>query len=294
VTEAVAPEPRRLFRPIRNGWGDGEMAVLEFGRADRPVDLIFLHANGFNALTYRSLLAPLGRTHRVWAPDLRGHGRSRLPTSLTGRRSWSDHRDDLLVLLSGLESPAPLVAGHSIGGVTALLAAAERPELFRGLLLLDPVIWTRSAIALFQLPVSERLMERAPIVKGARARRSRFPSREAAFETYRKRAVFGDWPDGVLRDYLEDGLVSDGEEMRLACDPAWEASNYVSQAHDPRRALRRYPGPVEVVKAQTGSLCRLRDGRRGSLEVSTAADTHHLFPITQADRTRAIIEHALG
>ena len=49
--------PRRLSLPVANRWGAGEMNVLDFGDPDRPVDLIFVHANGFNAMTYRSLLA---------------------------------------------------------------------------------------------------------------------------------------------------------------------------------------------------------------------------------------------
>lgn len=91
--------PRRISVPIDNRWGAGDMAVLDFGDPKRPVDLIFVHANGFNALTYRSLLQPLSGALRIWAPDLRGHGRTRLPALPDGRRSWKDHRDDLICLL---------------------------------------------------------------------------------------------------------------------------------------------------------------------------------------------------
>ena len=52
------------------------MSLLDFGDPKRPVDLVFVHANGFNALTYRTLLAPLSGSLRIWAPDLRGHGGS--------------------------------------------------------------------------------------------------------------------------------------------------------------------------------------------------------------------------
>ena len=76
--------PRRLTVPIDNRWGGGEMAVLDFGDLARPVDLIFVHANGFNAYTYRSLLQPLSGALRIWAPDLRGHGRTGLPASRRG------------------------------------------------------------------------------------------------------------------------------------------------------------------------------------------------------------------
>lgn len=95
--------PRRLSLPVDNRWGAGEMSVLDFGDPKRPVDLVFVHANGFNAMTYRTLLAPLSGTLRIWAPDLRGHGRTTLPTEPQGRRGWSDHRDDLVALLDSLD-----------------------------------------------------------------------------------------------------------------------------------------------------------------------------------------------
>ena len=58
-------EPRRRMIPIRSPWGDGEVSVLDFGDASRPVDVVFAHANGFNAQTYRALLAPLSASLRI-------------------------------------------------------------------------------------------------------------------------------------------------------------------------------------------------------------------------------------
>src|SRR5690606_18746403 len=85
--------PRRLSLPVDNRWGAGDMSVLDFGDPKRPVDLVFVHANGFNAMTYRTLLAPLSGPLRIWAPDLRGHGLTPLPANPDGRRGWADHRD---------------------------------------------------------------------------------------------------------------------------------------------------------------------------------------------------------
>jgi len=117
--------PRRLMVPLTQR--GGEMAVLDFGDKKRPVDLVFSHANGFNAATYRSILAPLAASFRILAPDLRGHGHTRLPTPTDGRRDWSDHRDDLLALLEAFPGPPVVLAGHSMGGTAALLAAARAP-----------------------------------------------------------------------------------------------------------------------------------------------------------------------
>lgn len=278
--------PRRLSVPIDNRWGGGEMAVLDFGDPARPVDLVFAHANGFNAYAYRSLLQPLSGALRIWAPDLRGHGRSRLPAEPAGRRSWKDHRDDLIALLDAVDGPPVALAGHSIGGTSSLLAAAERPERVSRLLLLDPVIWRREMVLVMNLPLVGRLADRNPIVAGTRRRRALFDSREQALAAYRGRGAFKGWSDMMLADYLVDGLTETGRGFELTCTPAWEASNYAAQAHNPWRALRRFPGSVRILKAGCGALCAVPAGEGGARRVEAVAGGGHLFPMTHPDIVR--------
>ncbi|MCL6650172.1 MAG: alpha/beta hydrolase, partial [Chloroflexi bacterium] len=64
---AVFREPRRRMIAIDSPAGAGEMAGLEFGPQDRAIDVIFVHANGFNAQTYNTLLAPLAAGLRILA-----------------------------------------------------------------------------------------------------------------------------------------------------------------------------------------------------------------------------------
>jgi pimeloyl-ACP methyl ester carboxylesterase len=280
--------PRRLTVPVADRWGGGDMAVLDFGDPKRPVDLIFCHANGFNAATYRSILAPLASSLRILAPDLRGHGATRLPTPTEGRLSWHDHRDDLVALLDAFPGPPVVLAGHSMGGTACLLAAAERPERVSQLVLFDPVIWSAAAAFLFRMPVLRRLPERFPLVRGARRRRAVFDSREQALAAYRGRGAFRGWPDRVLIDYLSEGLAPAGEGFALACAPDWEASNYVAQGHDPWRAMRTYRGPIRILKAETGSITQVPERPRGLLHVTveTVPGTGHLFPMVRADIVR--------
>lgn len=280
--------PRRLSLPVDNRWGAGEMTVLDFGDPKRPVDLVFAHANGFNAMTYRTLLAPLSGTLRIWAPDLRGHGHTTLPTDAKTRRGWTDHRDDLIALLDALDGPPVVLAGHSMGGTAALLAAAERPDRVSKLVLFDPVIWGRVAVTLFQMPLFDRLPSHIPLVKGALKRRALFESREQALAAYSGRGAFRGWPEMMIADYLADGLVETPEGFVLACAPEWEASNYAAQAHDPWRALRRVGRPVRILKAQAGSTC-FPSGSPSGLPDVTVETVHggtHFFPMLQADVAR--------
>ena len=43
----------------------GEIALLDFGPEDRPVDIVFCHANGINAGAYRGALASAARDLRI-------------------------------------------------------------------------------------------------------------------------------------------------------------------------------------------------------------------------------------
>ena len=95
--------------------------------------VLFLHGVAGSSRTY-SWLELEGRTNVRF--DFRGHGASdRAP----GRYLIQDYVDDAI---SVLESVGPAVlAGHSLGGVTAWTVAQQRPELVRSLFLEDPPLF---------------------------------------------------------------------------------------------------------------------------------------------------------
>lgn len=292
---AVDREPfRRLRMPIDNPWGRGTMQVLDFGPPDRPVDLIFSHANGFNARTYTTLLKPLAETHRLWVPDLRGHGGTDLPTP-QGRRNWDDMVADLLALLSQVGAQPVTLAGHSMGATTSLLAAAQAPDRVEALVLLEPVIWRPLFSVAMNLPGAGRGARNAPIAKNAMKRRRTFASRDEAFLAYQGRGAFKGWPDTILRDYLADGLVTQGEAWTLACSPEWEAANYGAQANRSWLALMGLDKPVHILKGDTHSTCHVPDRPFGRAHIrsETLVGANHFLPMLKPMEARAAIQSAL-
>ncbi len=276
-------EPRRRIIPIRGRAGSVEATALEFGPADRALDIIFLHANGFNAMTYRHVLAPLGQDQRILAVDLRGHGPSRLPTELDGH-SWKIYADDLLGVIRSIGETPRIVAGHSMGATAALLAlpkmtGAALPKL----VLFDPVIAPRSSYG--EAPDYDTQIARAAL-----KRNDDFASAADAFESYQGRGAFRTWPDDMLRDYLEDGLVTEGGRWRLACTPQWEAANFAAYCvADPYPALDNPPTHISIFRAETNSTCHFDPGAP-LLDLSIVPGTTHFLPMEKPE----IVQQALN
>lgn len=286
---ALFQEPRKRMIRLR----DGEMAALDFGDGSRPVDVVFAHANGFNAMTYRSILGPLSLSLRIMAVDLRGHGASRLPADPVGKRSWLDFRDDILGLLETLGDGRVVLAGHSMGATASLLAASERPHKVRGLVMFEPVILSRWAAIYAHAPwTSGALWRRMPLAQSAGKRRAVFDSFAAAFNAYRGRGAFRTWPEIMLADYVAAGFreQEDGT-VKLACSPAWEAANFAAQAHDPWAAIRNVRCPIEIYRAERGSTCHIGAGaglirRNRRVRLNLVEGTTHFLPMERPDVVR--------
>jgi pimeloyl-ACP methyl ester carboxylesterase len=86
--------------------------------------------------SYRHLVPQLlAAGHRVVTADLRGHGDS---DTTFGSYGDAETADDVVALLE-LLGPA-VVAGSSMGAGSAVIAAARRPDLVSGLVLLGPFV----------------------------------------------------------------------------------------------------------------------------------------------------------
>jgi pimeloyl-ACP methyl ester carboxylesterase len=112
--------------------GELTMAYRVAGDPAAPA-LLLLHALGEDGRDWHGVLPELARTHRVYVPDLRGHGASGFP----GRYSFELMRDDVLGFLDALGIPDAVLIGHSLGGMVALLLAEDAPHRLTRLVLED-------------------------------------------------------------------------------------------------------------------------------------------------------------
>lgn len=285
---AEAPRARLIDLKARGG----AMAALDFGDPGRPVDIVFVHANGFNARTYRTILEPLAEDLRILAVDQRGHGRSTLPAETVGRTSWNGLRDDLLALLQMLDLNDVVLAGHSMGGTACVLAQALAADRVRRVVLFDPVVMPAAG------PVDPEQLSNSPLVQGALRRRSVFPDKATVVSAYTGRGAFRTWQGEMLADYVADGFRErDDGQVELSCAPEWEASNFASHAHDTWGAFEQAKVPIRILRAEEGSTCRADPKldalvAAGRIQVETVAGTSHFLPMERPDLVQAELRAA--
>jgi len=159
--------PKRLPRS-RTLKGDPKLAYYDSagGAAGEP-PIILLHGATFRAEDWENIFPRLATRYRVIAYDARGHGKSARATSY----AIGEFADDLLRVIETVAGGPAIVIGHSLGGATALVAAAKRPAAVRALVLEEPVVenWDRDWRAQYYTDVRAALDKTAELPAFKRA-----------------------------------------------------------------------------------------------------------------------------
>jgi pimeloyl-ACP methyl ester carboxylesterase len=262
---------------------DQNLHVRRWREAGRAGRFVFLHATGLNGSAYGPLLEELSFDGEVLTPSLRGHGASRLPANPKRLKNWKIFASDIETEIRNREEVRPLIlAGHSAGAVTAMLAAKDlRPER---LLMIEPVCLPDHIYPLARTPLWPFISRNLGIANAAAARRPAFPSREAAEANYRDKPFFARWADGALEGYLDEGLRKTEEGVGLSCEPAFEAACFRAQGHGFWPHLKTVLGlgiPVSILASTRGSTFKAKfheRARRLGAEV-TQVKGGHMIPL---------------
>ena len=235
------------------------LACRDFGGVGP--DALLLHGLSGHAGEWTETAHWLTARRRVLGSDARGHGRSdRIPTDV----SRDAHVKDAVFLIERLASGPVVLIGQSLGGHTAILVAAQRPDLVEGLIVADAspverneatVAELGAALARWQVP---------------------FPSREAAIDFFGGPSLTADaWTDGLEEGaggwrprFDVDVMV---ETLRLAVLRSyWEEWE---QIQCPTLVVRAGNGVIPVTEADA---MRDRLPQADVIEISGAKHDLHL------------------
>ncbi len=227
------------------------MKYYEFNSLkDKPL-LHLSHANGFPPPTYVRALTPLLSDYHIFSFYSRPLWGDCPPETL---KHWSIFSEDLLEGLKEISAKKVIGVGHSLGGVTTLYAAVKNPDLFSHVILIDPtmlspkLLWQIKWMKLFRLEAREGL------VQGALRRRRSWESREEAYQSFKGKSLFKNWPDEVLRAYLDSMTAPDGAGgQKLIYPPEWEARIYQTIPTDIWKYAKLLKQPTLVIRGETSN-----------------------------------------
>ncbi|MDX2249642.1 MAG: alpha/beta hydrolase [Bacteroidia bacterium] len=249
-------------------------------------EIQFSHANGFPAKTYEKFFRFL-HPHTVTHVDVLGIGKYR------PGKTWRPIVPELIRDIETRHSRPVWGVGHSFGGVLTLWAAVDRPDLFEGIILLDPPIFTpsiRLGMALVSaLGLSHRLV---PIARNALRRRDKFESREHAYQYWKSRPFFQDFDPEAFDAYTHHGLkLGENGGVELAIPRALESHLF---ATTPARIGNTRPKvPSFYVYATQGvtpdNMIR-KHKRLFPLTQFVPIEGKHMFPLEQPENTANLIK----
>lgn len=283
-----------------------ELYVATHGPDDAPVSVVLAHcwtADGEDwHYQVRDLMARYGHGIRIVTWDHRGHGRS-------GASELVDCRIEVLArdMAAVIDTHAPtgplVLAGHSIGGMTMMALAEQRPDILdrtRGALFVATSSGQLDTVTLGLPELGPRLKARIPRMLAARARRLSRPQRRRTPAL--ERWVVHRFLFGTPVRARDAGLVVD---QLINCPPATMRGFYEDfMQHARLDALKAYDDiPTTVLVGEHDLLTPPQHARRiaGAVRgarLVVAPRAGHMLTLERhelvTDELAALVDRALG
>ena len=188
----------------------------------------FYGGNSFTVGTYSPLLNALATDFKISSLALRGYWYDK------PQRRRLTREQDAEILIEFLEKTQdkPIVGiGHSQGATATAIAAAQRPDLFSQLYLIEPVTFTKPQARLYNLLPRKLLLSREPF-KSTLTKQSTWASINDYYENLRAQRAYRRMSDAHLRVFAEQSLSKDTSgSYTLIFAPEQELANYFGAPH---------------------------------------------------------------
>ncbi len=270
-------------------WGDGDHVVVA------------AHGITGNHCSWRAVARALGPEVTLVAPDLRGRGRS---SDLPGPYGMRSHAEDLVAILDQLGLDEAVLAGHSMGGYVATMAATTDPKRWSSVVLVDGGI----ALPLPDGVDPDAML--AGVLGPALARlEMSFPSRAAYHDFWRRHPALtepGAWNEDT-EAWLDHDLI--GEEPELRSSAALHAVRFDGRELLVDRVVRQacfdLQQPAVLLRAPRGLLNQVPPllpdelldplRQRWPIRLEMLVDNTNHYSIVLAPRgARAVASHLEG
>lgn len=197
----------------------------------------FAHGNGFPSPCYRQLLLNLEKKYDCCYIDKIGHN-PQYPVT----ENWNFLVAEIIESVRKQANQPVIAVGHSLGGVLSLLAAIEEPALFKAVVMLDSPLLGPFKSTIVRIAKALGVIDRVTPARRTRGRRVSWQNRDQLLHYLRGKALFAEFTDACLQDYIDYGLEKNSEGYFLRFDRHTEYLIYRTIPH----GLTQYEGKLVV------------------------------------------------
>lgn len=250
--------------------------------------LNFAHANGFPAGSYKKFFRHFPENVQVLAKPKYGHEPA-FPVS----KNWSALTEELIHYVESNTDEKVYALGHSFGGVISFKACCARPDLFKGLIMLDPPLLTGWLSRVFRLVKRTPLVDRLTPAGKAKIRKTQWQANENVVDYFKGKALFKNFDQECIQDYVDSAIEKSPEGQELNFKAQIEADifrNVPHNLHDLDGALQV---PTVLISAENSSpfFINMAKGlvKKQRITHRVFKDVGHLFPMEHPRQSANVI-----
>ena len=252
------------------------------------IQLHFAHANGFPAGSYQQIFKQLPDDFEVHALTKFGHS-ARFPVNA----NLTNQVAELIEHLTHEVVKPVYVVGHSMGAVVSFVAACERPDLIKGLIMLDPPIASGLARIVFKLLKYSPLIDKVSPAGKAKVRCKSWPLGTDLVAYFKAKGLFKDFQLECIQDYVAAAIDEKEGKLQLNFDAQIEASIYRNVPHNLNQYYTRLSVPGLLITGSHSDVCipslLSTFVKKSKIEQQIFADGGHMFPLEKPQQVAKLI-----
>ena len=280
---------------------------------DTKLKAHFAHANGFPSGSYKVLFQHLKDDVDIFALDKFAHN-PKFPLN----DNWVNQVDELIDYVEeqnkqhrcgsgssdtsgnhlGNSDEKVIAIGHSFGAVISYIACCKRPDLFSGLIMLDPPLATGIYRHMFRFAKRNRLINKITPAHKTQIRKQHWHKDEDLVAYFSARALFKDMDKRCIEDYVHSVTALKGDERHLMFDRDIEAQIFRTLPHNLPDYYGKLQCPSKLITARYTNVATPKFRQpflknNPTVEHIELNQGGHMFPLEHPKLVAQCITHTL-
>ncbi|MBL4911452.1 MAG: alpha/beta hydrolase [Alteromonadaceae bacterium] len=260
----------------------------------------FAHANGFPAGSYHTFFQYFNQAnntsntttpYKMVALDQYGHN-NHFPVT----NNWPHLVEELIHFVKQQGEPV-ITMGHSFGGVISFIAACKHPELFKGLIMLDPPVITGIESWAIKLLKKTPYIDNISPASKSKNRRQFWPAETDLAKQFSRSKLFSNFDPRCLKDYVNSGVKLNKEQLELVFDRQVETEIFRNMPTNLAKFKQQLKIPAALITANQSDVSPAYFFKRFAKLNNNIERYHidggHMFPLEKPKETYELIDNII-